>query len=420
MVQQHVRGAQALAAGIAALPDTRSSASYTQAAWRFLNNERVGLSELAKPLLSAVPGLLDAHCERYGLVMHDWSRLNFAKHTRKTDRLKMTHKADVGYELQSAVLVSDVSGKPLAPVVHNLVNNKQVHTTMHARPRPHQRHLDELSERMGWIEARGWDKPLVHIVDREGDSVAHWRTWSAQGSLFLVRAKDAPRVCFEGAPVKPRELAERLSYQSAGEVLYQGRTARQTIAQAQVLITRKAKPLRSVGGKRVAPVAGEPLALRLVVSRICDARGQLLAQWLLLTNVSDEVGAATLARWYYYRWQIESMFKLLKSAGQQVEDWLQDDALAIAKRLVVASCACVLVWQLAAATSPQALDIQRFLVRLSGRQTKRRRPVTAPALLAGLWMLFSTLTLLEHYDLDQLKQYAQFIFPNRYGNHKYV
>ena len=93
------------------------------------------------------------------------------------------------------------------------------------------------------------------------------------------------------------------------------------------------------------------------------------------------------------------MFKLLKSAGQQVEDWLQDDALAIAKRLVVASCACVLVWQLAAATNPQALDIQRFLVRLSGRQTKRRRPVTAPALLAGLWMLFSTLTLLEHYDL---------------------
>ena len=192
-------------------------------------------------------------------------------------------------------------------------------------------------------EARGGDKPLVHIVDREADSVAHWRAWSAQGSRFLVRAKDAPKVCFEGVPVKPKELAERLSYQSAGEVLYHGRIAHQTIAQAKVLITRKAKPKRAVGGKRVAPVAGKPLALRLVVSRIRDAQGQRLAQWLLLTNVPDEVDAATLARWYYYRWQIESMFKLLKSAGQQVEDWLQDDALAIAKRLVVASCACVLV-----------------------------------------------------------------------------
>jgi hypothetical protein len=415
MVQQHVRGAQALAAGIAALPDTRSSAAYTQAAWRFLNNDRVRLSELAKPLVSAVPQLLEAHCERYGLVMHDWSRLNFSRHTSKTDRLKMTHKSDVGYELQSSVLVSDASGKPLVPVVHNLVNDTQVHTTMHARPRAHQNHLDELSERMGWLQARGWDKPLVHIVDREGDSVAHWRQWSAQGSQFLVRAKDDPQVCFKGAPVKPKDLAERLSYRSAGEVLYHGRTAYQSIAQAKVLIQRTAKPKRLVDGKRVAPVAGEPLALRLVVSRICDAQGQVLAQWLLLTNVSDEVDAATIARWYYYRWQIESMFKLLKSAGQQVEDWLQDDALAIAKRLVVASCACVMVWQLAAATGPQALEVQRFLVRLSGRQTKRRRPVTAPALFAGMWMLFSTLTLLEHYDVDQLKQYAQSIFPNRYG-----
>ena len=99
-----------------------------------------------------------------------------------------------------------------------------------------------------------------------------------------------------------------------------------------------------------------------------------------------------------------------------MEDWLQDDALAIAKRLGVASCACVLVWQRAAATRAQALDIQHFLVRLSGRQIRRRRPVTAPALFAGMWMLFPTLALLEHYDVEQLKQYAQLTFPNRYGN----
>ena len=415
MVQQHVRGAQALAAGIAALPDTRSSAAYTQAAWRFLNNPRVTLPELARPLLSAAGPLLDEHCERYGLVMHDWSRVNFGGHASKSDRRKMTHKTDVGYDLQSSVLVSDVSGKPLVPVVHNLMNDTQVYTTMHKRARPCEKHLDELSGRLGWIDARGWSKPLVHIVDREADSVGHWREWSAQGHLFLVRAKNAPAVCFEGISAKPIDLAERLTYQSAGAVLYHGRPACQSVAQAHVIITRKAKPAQKVDGKRVAPVAGIPLALRLVVSRIHDAQGKLLAQWLLLTNAPDEVDAQTIARWYYYRWQIESMFKLLKGAGQQMEDWLQDDAQAIAKRLVVASCACVLVWQLAAATSPQALEIQDFLVRISGRQTNRTKPVTAPALLNGMWLLLSTLTLLEHYDVDQLKQYAQFVFPNRHG-----
>ena len=414
-MQQHVRSAQALSAGIGALPDTRSSAAYTQGAWRFLNNPRVGLQELAQPLLSAAVPLVATHCERYALIMHDWSRLYFGKHTRKTDRRQITHETDVGYELQSAVLVSDMGGKPLAPVVHNLMNNNRVYSTMHARPRRCAKHLDELSMRMAWLDERGWDRPALHIVDREADSVAHWRRWSAQGSHFLVRAKDAPRVCFEGASVKPKDLAERLRYQSVGKVLYHGKPEHQSTAQANVVITRKAKPAGKVKGKRVAPVAGAPLALRLVVSRIHDKQGKLLAQWLLLTNVSNEVDAATIARWYYYRWQIESMFKLLKSAGQQVEDWLQDDALAIAKRLVVASCACVLVWQLAAATSPQAIEIQHFLVRLSGRQTKRRRPVTAPALFAGLWMLLSMLTLLEHYDVDQLKQYAKFVFPNRSG-----
>ena len=415
MVQQHVRGAQALAAGIAALPDTRSSASYTQAAWRFLNNPRVTLPELARPLLSAAGPLLDEHCERYGLVMHDWSRVNFGGHASKVDRRQMTHKTDVGYELQSSVLVSDVSGKPLAPVVHNLVNDTQVYSTMHKRPRPCEKHLDELSARLDWIDARGWNKPLIHIVDREADSVAHWREWSAQGRCFLIRAKNAPAVYFEGQQVKPMDLAERLTYQRAGDVLYKGRPACQSVAEVRVVITRKAKPAQKVDGKRVAPIAGKPLALRLVVSRIHDAQGKLLAQWLLLTNAPDAVDAQTIARWYYYRWQIESMFKLLKGAGQQMEDWLQDDAMAIAKRLVVASCACVLVWQWAAATSPQALEIQDFRVRISGRQTKRTKPVTAPALLNGLWLLLSTLTLLEHYDIDQLKQYAQFVFPNRHG-----
>ncbi len=88
------------------------------------------------------------------------------------------------------------------------MNDKRVYSTMHARPRRCAKHLDELSTRMVWLDERGWDKPPVHIVDREADSVAHWRTWSAQGSRFLVRAKDVPRVCFESAPIKPKDQAQ--------------------------------------------------------------------------------------------------------------------------------------------------------------------------------------------------------------------
>ncbi|MEZ5477737.1 MAG: hypothetical protein R3E95_09720 [Thiolinea sp.] len=62
----------------------------------------------------------------------------------------------------------------------------------------------------------------------------------------------------------------------------------------------------------------------------------MLAEWFLLTNVAA-VDAATVALWYYWRWRIESFFKLMKSAGHQLESWQQESALAIAKRLLVAS-----------------------------------------------------------------------------------
>jgi hypothetical protein len=113
-----------------------------------------------------------------------------------------------------------------------------------------------------------------------------------------------------------------------------------------------------------------------------------------------------LARCYYWRWRIESFFKLLKSHGQQLEQWQQETGLAIGRRLLVAAMACVVIWQLQADASPEAVELKNVLVRLSGRQTKRHRPHTAPALLAGLWILLSMLALLEDYPLSDLKRLA--------------
>ncbi|MDD5277832.1 MAG: hypothetical protein PHR16_17380 [Methylovulum sp.] len=47
-----------------------------------------------------------------------------------------------------------------------------------------------------------------------------------------------------------------------------------------------------------------PVSTRLVVSRILDEDGDVLAQWLLLTNVKD-VDAATIVLWYCYCWRLQ-------------------------------------------------------------------------------------------------------------------
>ena len=104
------------------------------------------------------------------------------------------------------------------------------------------------------------------------------------------------------------------------------------------------------------------------------------------------------------RWKIESFFKLLKSAGHQLEAWQQESALAIAKRLLVASMACVTVWAIAADQSPEAAELRVLLVKLSGRQMKRNKPVSHPALLAGLWVLLSMLEVMDSVSPEELRR----------------
>jgi hypothetical protein len=152
------------------------------------------------------------------------------------------------------------------------------------------------------------------------------------------------------------------------------------------------------------------LELRLVIAEVRDAAGQVLAVWYLLTNVPAEVEAATVALWYYYRWRIETYFKLLKSAGMNLESWQQESAAAIARRLLVASMACVTVWRLARSQHPQAEPARQLLVRLSGRQMKRGHSFTMPALLAGLWVLLALFEVLETHTLEELHDLATFAF----------
>ena len=79
-----------------------------------------------------------------------------------------------------------------------------------------------------------------------------------------------------------------------------------------------------------------------------------------------------------------------------MEDWQQESAGAITKRLLVASLSCVVVWRLA---------------RLSRRQRKRDRPVTEPALLAGFQTMLAMLDLLEHFDVQELRRLVALALP---------
>ena len=167
MVQSHMRSAPALAAGVASLPSTSEAFAATQATWRFLSNERATLPALVEPLREDGRNRVKELKSRFAMLVHDWSKLSFAD--GKRDLTQLTHGTDVGYELMTALLVSADDGSPLAPMEIHLKTAEGVLSTRD--PAPRVPHLDQVLETMG--ASRGWklDKPLLHVIDREADSV---------------------------------------------------------------------------------------------------------------------------------------------------------------------------------------------------------------------------------------------------------
>lgn len=418
LVIENLNSGQSVAAGLRALPTTKTSFASTQAAWRFYANEQVSLVELAEPLIEYARKVLAEVGHQYALVVHDWSHINYNNHSSKKERKVLSHSKDIGYELKTSLLISDRSGTPIAPLSQDLLASDGIHSTCSESVQAEGSHLDDLTETIRFIDGLQLGKPTVHIIDREADSVLHYRLWSQEGRFFIVRANCDRIVKHEGKDKTLSEVAEQVKFRYNGEVEYKGKPAKQYIAETRVTLDRPARPRNKQDKSKCMTVRGQAIRLRLIVSQVRDEDGKLLAEWFLLTNLPssseiDGVSGWQIALWYYWRWRIETYFKLLKSAGHNMEQWQQESAQAIAKRLLVTSMACVVVWQLARSSEPEAVQLRQILIRLSGRQMKPDKPWTEPALLAGMWTLLAILEVIECYGLQQLRQLARYVWPTQ-------
>lgn len=390
------------------------SCAAAQAAWRFYTNERASLVDVAQPLIESSRQAAKNHCTDFALVVHDWSGLSFTKHESKRDRIEITHQQDVGYELQSAVLLSDVTGNPLGVLYQAVRAAGGLYSTRSPRLLPPRSHLDELSLVMRHVEALEVGKPLLHIIDQEADSVYHLRRWERERRAILVRADDVRRVLHQGQEKLLSTIVEELeratSFKFVQEVEVKGKRGQQMVAESVVTLHRAARLHRKRGtAVRRRRVIGKAISLRLVISQIRSRCGELLAQWLLWTNLPGEISPERVALWYYWRWKIESFFKLLKRGGQHVEQWQQESAGAVAKRLLVATQACVMVWALAESQRPEAEPIRKLLVGLSGRLMKRGQAYTRPALLSGMWVWLAMVDTLERYSVAEIRRMSSLL-----------
>jgi hypothetical protein len=406
-VQQHLSLTQSVATGLRNLPNTGQPFAAAQAAWRFFANERVTLPVLAEPIIRYAQEASISKLNSYALVMHDFSGLDFSSHESKADRISLFRKKILGYFLQSALLVSDVSGDPIAPLYLGLEAADGVHSSRREKVLPRRRQLDELNRTFGYIENLGLAKPCVHIFDRQADSLVHLRRFVRCHRKFVIRSDELRRVTFEGKSCLLKEVEERIkpNLKFVREVEYKGQKAFQYIGETLLILGRAGQTRRGCQSSR--QIKGKSLELRYVLAEVRDKSGQVLSTWRLWTNVDDQAKASEIVLWYYWRWRIESFFKLLKRGGQQLEQWQQESAEAVAKRLLIVAQVCVIVWALAESKEEKAGETRRFLISLSGRLMKRGVEYTTPALLAGMWQLLAIIDALERFTSAELFEIAK-------------
>jgi hypothetical protein len=406
---------------LSTLPGTATPFASTLGMSRFFNHEFVTLPALIEPAQDAIRGALARSDGPVALVAHDWSMIQYR--TPNPDRYQRTHATDVGYELSTALVIETAHGHPLGPMELRLHTAREVVSTRPTPAHAPSGRIDELGDAMD--ASRRWNlgRPVVHVIDREADSVTHYRRWADAGHAFVVRADQGRVVRFDEREVKLSALVRGpgLEWTRAADAPSEGVTVRVGavdgalwVAEGAVVLDRAGRN-RAGSGKRVR-VPGAPLALRLVVSWVLGSDGEVLAEWFLLTNAAPRFDAATVARWYAWRWRIESYHKLLKTAGMNAERWQQQTGEAVARRLVVASTACLSVWCLQHDTSAEASAVRVVLVRLSGRQMKWGVEHTAPALLAGLDKLLAVLDLMRTHDLAALVAQAKRVLPNIFNS----
>lgn len=426
LVKEHTHAVNAAVSGLSALPGTARPFAATRAMSRFLNHDEIPFHAVLEPAPDAVRTALAPSLSPLALAVHDWSMFPFHTHTSKTDRLQRSHDKDLGYELGTALIVDAADGRPLGPMELRLRTGTGMLSTRLSPAAMPPGHVDELLEVMA--ESRNWqlNKTLIHVIDREADSVGHYRAWAAKGHRFLVRADDDRWVLWNGKDCQLKDVVRGLSSKfqdvlgakgGPEVVTISAGTGRVCGAETEVVLHRPAKKVRpgektAAGNEKMITVPGVPLPLRLVVTRVVNELGTVIAEWCLLTNVpSSEASAAGVGRWYAWRWRIETYHKLLKSAGMNAEEWEQESGGAFLRRLCVASMACLTVWQWQRDESEAAARLRTILVRLSGRQMRHRVESTAPALLAGLEKLLAIDDLVQSEDLEDVLALARKVVP---------
>ena len=238
LVGEQSRSAKQIAAGLAARPGVGTAFASTQAAWRFFNNDSITTPQLASPLRQVARDELAKSNTLFYLAILDWSKIDYSKHSSKLDRAEFCNPGELGYSLTSVLAVDVFDGSPLGPLEINLEASFGTLTSRHEKPQPSVHYLEQVAPIMDAADQWGILKRPVFAMDREFDSVEHYRKWHGAGHLYLVRADLKRLVKYQGETILLADLVKVLQrskqFGKPKRIEYKGKSRKQHVAEGRI------------------------------------------------------------------------------------------------------------------------------------------------------------------------------------------
>jgi hypothetical protein len=375
--------------------------------YRFLENEKVTLSELVRSLSD--------HCQqqvsgRHILSISDTSEINLQSHQGRLhpEGLGVVgNNKDVGFFIHPTLALDAENGFPLG------LSNVQLWTRSPERPDKHERNYATLpieqKESYKWLASAersqrcyqlGEARMVTHIGDREADLYEAWATIPDRYNHVLVRVHQDRRLMgqsqslYRYLSVQPCEGTYPVQVMADSRT---GRTAREAllaVSFASVQIQRPDKlkdedyppsiQLYAIEAKEVNPPPGQdPIHWRLMTTHRVVALEQALQ----------------VIQWYCWRWWIEQLFATLKLAGLDIEATQLESIEAIQRLTILALSVAVKTLQMVegrdnpdipasvAFCEQQQQCLLQIAPTLQGRTHKQQNPYPLASLPWATWCI---------------------------------
>jgi hypothetical protein len=369
---------------------------------RFMNNDRVGLGALVEEACRHTDGRSSG---RHVLAIQDTSELNFQAHSKRVKGLgTVGNGSDMGLFVHPVLAVDAHEGACLG-LADVLVWQRLKGKAENYRSLP----IEE-KESLRWIiaaQAGGRRlksaQSVTVVADRESDIYEAWARLPDRRTHLLVRAcrdraveADVPH---GGLFEWMSSLPVQGSYHVRLPAVAGKRAARDAVLQVRFSPVSIKRPKEC--SDKAAPASVQLWAIDVFENNPDLDDQDDLIHWRLLTTHPVETLEMALQciEWYRQRWNIEQLFRTLKSDGLDVESSELETAAGLEKMAILALTAATRIMQLTLArdgSSRPATDafdaqeievLERVVPTLEGKTVKQKNPYPSASLAWAAWAI---------------------------------